>query len=124
MVRPVTPHDLLIKLKTRGVALRLEKDRLQFAPGDGVTPELLESMKRAKAELIHYLQERKICELLHRYHLRQFKPDVTARLEGILCLNPPDAWQRLLVACDYLSVTGDALEALADEALRCERILN
>ena len=120
----MTALDLLSELKTRGVILRLEQDRLRYAPLDLVTPVLLEAMRQRRSDLVHFVQERKICELLHRYHLGRFTPDVRARLERIFADDPPDAWQRLLQACDHLEITGEQLEELAAEVTQKERELN
>jgi hypothetical protein len=113
----MTPHDLLNELKTRGVTLQLEGNNLRYAPVEAVDHALLEAMQQHKPDLLRHLQECCICELLHRYYLGQFVPSVRTRLETICKDDPPDAWERLLTACDYLNITGEHLEEVAEEAL-------
>ena len=115
-------NEILCELERHSVKLSLEGIRIK-ARGR-LTDEIRQTITAKKNELVRYLQERKICELLHRYFLGQFKPTVRARLESIFADDPPDAWERLLLACDHLEVTGDQLEALAELTTQRERQLN
>lgn len=69
-------------------------------------------------------QKRCVCELLHRYHLGQILPYIRARLAEIFKDDPPDAWQRLLSACNYIGITGDELEQVAHEVMIREKMVN
>lgn len=121
----MTLRDLVTELITRGVILQVNGDKLKYTPVEAVDQSLLETMKHLKPELVKHLQlqERRICELLHRYELGEFLPHVRIRLETIFTQNPPDAWQRLLTACDYLKITGNHLEEMAAKTMG-EHFLN
>lgn len=54
--------------------------------------------------------EARVAELLLRYEQGEFEPHIRKRLAEIFANNPPDAWKRLEIACDYLEITGDALD--------------
>jgi hypothetical protein len=51
-------QQLLAKIESRGVVLRLAGDRLQFQPRDAVDGELLEDLRAHKRELLDLLRSR------------------------------------------------------------------
>ncbi len=56
------------------------------------------------------MNENAVCQLLVMYEAGEFAPNVRRRLAEIFRHNPPDAWDRLERAAEYLNVTGDDLE--------------
>jgi hypothetical protein len=116
--------SLVNELKSRGVILQLNGDKLRYKPIKAIDPHLLDTMQRFKPDLVKYLQERRVCELLHRFSLGEITGNARQHLEEIFRDSPPDAWPRLLVACDYLGITGDDLERVAEEATNREREVN
>ena len=53
-----------------------------------------------------------IAELLLRYELGDFPPQVRARLDEIFRTDPEDALQRLQRAAEYLGITGTTKDTL------------
>jgi hypothetical protein len=52
----MTPRDLLKELCERGLWLRVEGDRIGFAPKELVTPELLDALRELKREVLDLLR--------------------------------------------------------------------
>jgi hypothetical protein len=120
---PVQP--VINELSRRGIVLRASQGWLMYSPIEAVDEPLKRRMQRVYGELVSYaeMQERRVCELLHRYELGQFLPHVRTRLAEVFKDDPPDAWERLIAACDYLGITGEYLEEVAEQATE-RRVLN
>jgi hypothetical protein len=64
----MTATEILSELARRGVHLEVAGDKLRWRPKEAVTPELVEDLKRRKAEILDAL--------------RAPKPTVSARVRG------------------------------------------
>jgi hypothetical protein len=62
-------------------------------------------------------REDAIAELLHRYYLGEFTPQVRQRLEKIMQECPSDAPERLIRASEYVGVDGSRVEHYARLAM-------
>ena len=51
----MTATEILSELERRGVELQVVGDKLRFRPVDAVTPEMLETLRAQKAELLRLL---------------------------------------------------------------------
>lgn len=51
----MTLHQMLFELRTRGVTLTQDGDRLAYSPRSAVPPELLAAIREHKADLLSWL---------------------------------------------------------------------
>lgn len=50
-------ENILTKLQQTGVTISIVNNNLRFAPKDKITPELVEEIKKNKAEIVDYLKD-------------------------------------------------------------------
>jgi hypothetical protein len=114
----VTPNPveaLLIDLVARGIELQANGDRLRFRPRKAVTPDLVERLKRHKAQLLAILQAvanpAAEAEAIMR-HVRACGDDDLAEAMA-------EAWEERLAICTVDGgLTLAEAEAVALEQLR------
>ena len=124
----MTANELLKHLADCGVELEPAGIGLRIRAAIPPDSELRELIRQHKPDLLAVLRPPEMtdanAELLLRYELGEFEPDVRRRLAEIFEDSPPDALARLARACDHLGIDGSQADRYGELAVARDREVN